>query len=276
MPPPKPVPNVAPNRLRKRFGLPASREQAVHASGRKPAIASPKANRSPSLLMKTGTPKAVLEHRPERDAAPERGQVAEVADDAARVVGRAREGEADGRRRGRRLRPSPSRSPRRSCAGRPARSSPFDGSSTGSTTSRSACTAENDEVRAAGVERQDDARVLRVAHLTPPSPRAAPRRAARARAGRRTHASGTRKAAVQPSVSLSRPISGGSTAPPKIAMHIRPDSSAPRSGRASTVSENSTGQMFAKPRPATARRRRPPAPAGRRARPGCRARRARR
>ena len=56
MPPPKPVPKVAPNRLRKRLGLPPSaRRPFTH--GRNPAIASPKAKRSPSLFRKTGIPK---------------------------------------------------------------------------------------------------------------------------------------------------------------------------------------------------------------------------
>jgi glucokinase len=56
MPPPKPVPKVAPNRLWKRLGLLAFASCAF-THGRNPAMASPKAKRSPSLLMKTGTPK---------------------------------------------------------------------------------------------------------------------------------------------------------------------------------------------------------------------------
>ena len=46
-------------------------------------------------------------------------------------------------------------------------------------------------------------------------------------------------------------MAGGSTAPPKMAMHMRPESSAARCGRASTVMENRSGQMLAKPRPQT-------------------------
>ncbi len=187
MPPPKPVPNVAPNRLRKRFGLPASaRRPFTH--GRRPAIASPNANRSPSLLMKTGIPKRSSSIGPSATPPRKPGQVAELADDPARVVGRAgeREADRDRRRRGRLPHAREALDDRLEAAREVVA---VRGQHDRLADLAPALRGREAELGAAGVEREDDARVLLVAHLRPPSPPRARRRGATARAGR-----GTRRA----------------------------------------------------------------------------------
>ena len=56
-------------------------------------------NRSPSLFRNVGSPKLFFEHRPQGDSAAEAGQIAQVADDARRIIDRAGKGEADRHRR---------------------------------------------------------------------------------------------------------------------------------------------------------------------------------
>ena len=88
---------------------------------------------------------------------------------------------------------------------------------------------------------------------------------ARAAADRRSRRPGTTKARVThvPSVvtqllsastclspwEMTLPMSKGTSAPPEMAMHIRPLSSLAHSGFSSTVMEKSIGQMLANPRP---------------------------
>ena len=58
------------------------------------------------------------------------------------------------------------------------------------------------------------------------------------------------KAVAFQSISTSQPMSKGTSAPPEMAMHIRPLSSLAHSGLFSMVMENSIGQILAKPSPA--------------------------
>ena len=95
MPPPKPVPSVMPNRLWYRFALPAALQLLVDI-GQEAGDGLSVGEQIAVVVEEHGDPEHLFEHRPQGHAAAEAGQIAQVADDAGRIVRRAGKGEADG------------------------------------------------------------------------------------------------------------------------------------------------------------------------------------
>src|SRR5439155_5361024 len=194
----------------------------------------------PVVVEKHGNAVPVLEHRPEGDTAAECGQVAQVADHAGGIVGGPGKGERD--RRGRLA--------RRPMHGVEARPDLLEAcvqvvgagrKREGLEQQPAAAHRIERELRATRVQREHDAWIVRErAH-------AAVRRARATRYAK--HTAGTAYDVPPRPWSSNSPIARGITAPPAIAMHISPLSSALRSGRRSTVIAKTSGHTLAKPNP---------------------------